>query len=69
MSDLRTSSAMEGYPASLIAINTIFQILGDSPVPLTPESHRENTSLQVDVLLVRGLSDSIVFKMEDSIPN
>ena len=68
MSDLPTSSAMEGYPASLIAINTVFQILGDSPVPLAPESHSENTSLQVDVLPVRGLSGSIAFKMTDSIP-
>ena len=69
MSDLRTSSAMEGYPASLIAINTVFQILGDSPVPLTPESHSENIAMKVEVLPVRGLSGSISFKMEDSIPN
>ena len=69
MSDLRTSSAMEGYPASLIAINTVFQILGDSPVPFTPLSHSENIAMKVEVLPVKGLSGSIAFKMEDSIPN
>ena len=60
---------MEGYPASLIAINTVFQILGDSPDSLAPESHSENIAMKVEVLPVRGLSGSIAFKMEDSIPN